>query len=136
MTWRLSDVGVPIDQQSYLRSDCPLCGGFLMDRFWLFAVSLGERRRRIRHNPWEESVGCMPTRHRRGGEAEIELVVLDAQGAVRLSKTYVAEIEEWATMAVGVFGSIDDLQAVLEKALSQVVDKTLDDAELRAALEV
>jgi uncharacterized lipoprotein YajG len=75
---------------------------------------------------------------RREGVAEVELQVVDAQGTPRLTRIYTATVLEGSalSMSTGVFASLDDLKAVLEKALSQVVDKALDDPDLRLALKI
>jgi uncharacterized lipoprotein YajG len=75
---------------------------------------------------------------RREGNAEIELTVKDAAGNLRLKKTYKTSLSEGSalSMATGVLASVEDLRAVLEKTLSQVVDKALDDPEMRAALAI
>jgi len=39
-------------------------------------------------------------------------------------------------MDVGIFASPEELRAVLERTLQEVVDQALDDAELRAALRI
>lgn len=75
---------------------------------------------------------------RREGVAEVELVVADAQGNKRFSKTYTVNRVEGSaiTLSTGVFASIDELRNVLERTLTDLVDKALDDPELRAALQI
>ena len=68
----------------------------------------------------------------------LELTVHDADGRARLTKTYRATRLDgsWLTASAGVFGSVDDLRVTLELALREVVDQALDDAALRAALQL
>lgn len=75
---------------------------------------------------------------RREGNAEVELTVTDQQGVKRFTKTYTHSRLEGSvlSMQTGVFASIDDLRDVLQKTLSELVDKALDDPELRAALKI
>lgn len=75
---------------------------------------------------------------RREGNAEIEVTVVDATGAVRLKKAYkTTRIEgSMLSMSTGVMASVEDLRAVLERTLSETVDKALDDPELRSALGI
>lgn len=75
---------------------------------------------------------------RREGFAEVELTVTDQQGTKRLSKTYMHKRLEGSavTLQTGVLASIDDLRDVLQRTLSELVDKALDDQEMRAALNI
>jgi len=75
---------------------------------------------------------------RREGNAEIELTVRDPQGATRFAKTYTANRLEGSivSLSTGVLASVEDLRAVLERTLSDVIDKALDDPELRSALQI
>ncbi|MFO1328477.1 MAG: YajG family lipoprotein [Rubrivivax sp.] len=75
---------------------------------------------------------------RREANVEIELTVHDADGRARLTKTYRATRLDGSllTASAGVFGSVDDLRVTLELALREVVDQALDDAALRAALQL
>lgn len=75
---------------------------------------------------------------RREGVAEVELTVTDQQGAKRFAKTYTHNRIEGSVLSVqtGVLASIDDLRDVLQRTLSELVDKALDDPELRAALQI
>ncbi|MGE5471421.1 MAG: YajG family lipoprotein [Bacteroidota bacterium] len=75
---------------------------------------------------------------RREGNAKIELTVSDSRGVQRFSRTYTAtRIEGSAlTLSTGVLASVDDLRDVLQRTLSELVDKALDDPELRAALQI
>jgi len=74
---------------------------------------------------------------RREGNVELEVRVVAAGGVVRFAKTYSATRVDGSllTMSAGVFGSVDDLRVTLEATLREVVDKALDDTELRAALQ-
>lgn len=75
---------------------------------------------------------------RREGNAEIEMTVVDAAGALRLKKTYKTSRTEGSavSLATGVLASVEELRAVLERTLSDTVDQALDDPELRAALAI
>jgi uncharacterized lipoprotein YajG len=75
---------------------------------------------------------------RREGNVELEVRVLAAGGVVRFTKTYSATRVDGSilTMSAGVFGSVEDLRVTLEATLREVVDKALDDTELRAALQI
>lgn len=75
---------------------------------------------------------------RREGVAEVELTVSDQQGAKRFTKTYTHNRIEGSVFSVqtGVLASIDDLRNVLQRTLSELIDKALDDSELRAALQI
>lgn len=75
---------------------------------------------------------------RREGTAEVELAVIDLQGAKRLSKTYTHSRTEGSILSLqtGALASIDDLRDVLQRTLSELVDKALDDPELRSALNI
>ena len=75
---------------------------------------------------------------RREGVANIELNVVDVQGNRHFTKTYTVNRIEGSpiTLATGVLASIDDLREVLERTLSELVDKALDDPELRTALQI
>jgi uncharacterized lipoprotein YajG len=75
---------------------------------------------------------------RREANAEIDVTVTDAaSGAKRFSRSYAATNLEGSLISLntGVFASVDDLRVVLEKTLQNVVDKALDDPELRASLK-
>jgi uncharacterized lipoprotein YajG len=74
---------------------------------------------------------------RREANVEIELTVVDVKtGQQRFKRSYSASNLEGSIVALntGVFASVDDLRATLEKTLGDVVDKALDDPALRAAL--
>lgn len=75
---------------------------------------------------------------RREGNAEIEVRVVGANGQTRFAKTYSANKVDGSvlSMSTGVFASVDDLRVTLEATLREVVDKALDDADLRAALQI
>lgn len=74
---------------------------------------------------------------RREGKVEIELAVQDSQGTRKFTRTYSANrLEDGGLLATGIFASTDDLRATLERTLSEVVDKALDDPDLRGALRL
>lgn len=76
---------------------------------------------------------------RREANVEVEISVIDiASGQQRFNRTYSASMVDGSSFAlnVGMFASVEDLRAVVEKALGEVVDKALDDSALRAALRV
>ena len=76
---------------------------------------------------------------RREANVEIEVLVTDAQdGHQRFTRAYSSSNVEGSALAlnVGVFASVDDLRAVTERTLREVVDKALDDTALRAALKM
>lgn len=74
---------------------------------------------------------------RREANAEIE-VRLTRKGAATpaFERTYSANRVEGSALSLktGIFGSVEDLRAVLQKTLGEVIDKALDDPGLRAAL--
>lgn len=74
---------------------------------------------------------------RREGTVEVEVKVVDGNGKQRFAKTYAANRLDGSivTLSAGVFGSVEDLRQTLEATLKDVVDKALDDKELRAALQ-
>jgi uncharacterized lipoprotein YajG len=73
---------------------------------------------------------------RREAHAIIDVSVFDPSGKQIFTQTYTADELEGSLMAlnVGVFGSVDTLRALAEKALNEVVDKALDDTALRNAM--
>lgn len=66
-----------------------------------------------------------------------DVTLLDKAGQRRFARTYSGNQVAGGVIALdtGIFASVDDLKAVLEKALSEAVDKALDDPDLRAALQ-
>lgn len=71
---------------------------------------------------------------RREANVEIEITILDKQGLQRFVRSYTASNSEegsphWRA-------SPDDLRTTLEKTLSEVIDKALDDSALRAAMKL
>ena len=62
--------------------------------------------------------------------------VFDPSGRQVFTQTYTADELEGSLLALntGVFGSVDTLRALAEKALSEVVDKALDDTALRNSM--
>jgi uncharacterized lipoprotein YajG len=75
---------------------------------------------------------------RREANAELEVRVVAAGGEVRFTKTYSTTRVDGSllTLSTGVFASVEDLRVTLEATLREVVDKALDDTELRAALQI
>lgn len=75
---------------------------------------------------------------RREAHAIIDVTVFDPSGRQVFSRTYTADELEGSLMAfnVGVFGSVDTLRALAEKALDEVVDKALDDTALRNSMRL
>lgn len=76
---------------------------------------------------------------RREANVEIQVSVTEnSSGQQRFSRTYVASNVDGSLMSVhtGVFASVEDLRALTEKTLREVVDKALDDTALRAALRL
>lgn len=73
---------------------------------------------------------------RREAHAIIDVSVFDPSGRQVFTRTYTADELEGSLMAlnVGVFGSVETLRALAEKALGEVVDKALDDTALRNAI--
>jgi len=73
---------------------------------------------------------------RREAHAAIDVSVFDSSGKQVFTQTHTADELEGSLMAlnVGVFGSVDTLRALAEKALSEVVDKALDDTAFRNAI--
>lgn len=71
----------------------------------------------------------------RTADVKVEMAVFDTQsGQQRFSRTYEISDSEFSA-AQGVFGSVDDLRAMAEKALRGVLDKALDDSAMRNALK-
>jgi uncharacterized lipoprotein YajG len=74
---------------------------------------------------------------RREANAEIELRVVGARGETRLTKTFTASRLDGSMMSAGgVLASVEDLRVTLEATLREVVDKALDDSEIRQALQI
>jgi hypothetical protein len=73
---------------------------------------------------------------RREAHAAIDVTVFDSSGKQVFTQTYIADELEGSLLAlnVGVFGSVDTLRVLAEKALSEVVDKALDDTAFRNAI--
>ena len=73
---------------------------------------------------------------RREAHAIIDVSVFDPSGRQVFTQTYTADELEGSLLALntGVFGSVDTLRALAEKALSEVVDKALDDTALRNSM--
>lgn len=76
---------------------------------------------------------------RREANVAIDVSVIDSgSGQTRFNRIYTANVIDGSalTMATGVFASVEDLRAVIEKALRETIDKVLDDKDLRAALQI
>lgn len=75
---------------------------------------------------------------RREAHVAIEVRVVDAISEKPVfTQTYTADELDGSLIAlnVGVFGSVESLRALAEKALNEVVDKALDDPALRSAIK-
>jgi hypothetical protein len=74
---------------------------------------------------------------RREAHAELEVRITDASGQTRWTRVYVADATDGSIFALdtSVFASVEDLRKLLEKTLTEAVDKALDDPALRAALK-
>jgi len=75
---------------------------------------------------------------RREANVEIEVHILDAAGQPHFTRTYSASNLDGSilSMKTGVFASVDDLRATLERTLRETVDKALNDTALRLALQL
>jgi Uncharacterized lipoprotein len=75
---------------------------------------------------------------RREATVEIELTVIDAGGQSKFTRVYRGNNVDGSsmTLSAGVFGSVDELRAVMEKTLRETIDKALEDSALRAALQI
>lgn len=75
---------------------------------------------------------------RREATIEVELTVLGADGQSKFTRVYRGNNVEGSlvTLNAGVFGSVEELRAVLEKTLRETVDKALEDTALRSALQI
>jgi len=76
---------------------------------------------------------------RREANVEIEVLVTEtASGQQRFSRTYSGSNVDGSLISVntGVFGSVEDLRALTEKTLREVVDKALDDPALHAVIRL
>jgi uncharacterized lipoprotein YajG len=73
---------------------------------------------------------------RREAHVDIEITVLDKSGRQRFTRKYTASNVDGSLLSfdVGVFASVEDLRAIMEKTLHEAVDQALDDSTLRAAL--
>jgi len=74
---------------------------------------------------------------RRESTVDIEIILTDTKtGQQKFKQTYNTynEVGSLVSVQTGIFASVDDLRVVAEKALSQTVDKALDDSAFRAAL--
>lgn len=74
---------------------------------------------------------------RREANAEIEISVIElATGHSRFTRTYSASNVEGSIMSLktGIFASVEELRALAERTLNEVVDEALDDSTLHAAL--
>ena len=70
---------------------------------------------------------------RREAHAEVEVSIFELSTGNRVfNQTYTAdELDGSLVTAAGIFGSVESLRALAEKALTEVVDKALDDTALR-----
>lgn len=75
---------------------------------------------------------------RRDAHVDIEILVVDKAGQQRFSRLYKSRRVngKLGSSDVGIFASVDDLRAVLENTLLDVVNQALDDNELRLALQL
>lgn len=75
---------------------------------------------------------------RREANVVVDLAVKDAAGRETFARTYTVDRVEGSVLAMdaGIFASTEDLRLVLERAVREIVDKALDDPELRAALRI
>ena len=75
---------------------------------------------------------------RREATIELELTVLDSNGHTKFTRSYRSNTLDGSvlTLSTGVFASVEDLRAVMERTLRETVDKALDDSALRAALQI
>ena len=76
---------------------------------------------------------------RREANVEIEVSVTEiSSGHQRFSRTYTATNVDGSllSLSTGIFASVDELRAVTEKTLREVVDKALNDTSLRASLRL
>ena len=75
---------------------------------------------------------------RREATIEVELTVLGTDGRSKFTRVYRGNNVEGSpvTLSAGVFGSVEELRAVLEKTLRETVDKALEDTALRSALQI
>ena len=75
---------------------------------------------------------------RREATIEVELTVLGTDGQSKFTRVYRGNNVEGSpvTLNAGVFGSVEELRAVLEKTLRETVDQALEDTALRAALKM
>jgi uncharacterized lipoprotein YajG len=75
---------------------------------------------------------------RREAHVEIDITIVDKAGQHRFVRTYKADNVDGSmlSLSTGVFASVDELRVVIEKTLSEAVDKALDDSALRAALQL
>ena len=74
---------------------------------------------------------------RREAHAQIDVrVIQKSTGRQVFSQTYTADELDGSLLAlnVGIFASVETLRALAEKALDEVVDKALDDSDLRYSL--
>jgi uncharacterized lipoprotein YajG len=75
---------------------------------------------------------------RREAHIQIELTVVEKSTQQRFTRLYKSDNVDGSliSLSTGVFASVDDLRAVLEKTLRDVVDQALEDSELRTALRL
>ncbi|WP_374267096.1 YajG family lipoprotein [Zoogloea sp.] len=75
---------------------------------------------------------------RREANVVVDLAVSGPDGRQVFARAYAVDRVEGSALALdtGVFASTEDLRLLLERVLREVVDKALDDPELRAALRI
>lgn len=76
---------------------------------------------------------------KREANVVIDVSVIDnSTSQTRFMHSYTTNIIDGSalSMSTGVFASVEELRAVIEKALRETVDKALDDSALRAALQI
>lgn len=76
---------------------------------------------------------------KREANVVIDVSVTDNNtGQTRFTHSYTSNVIDGSalSMSTGVFASVEDLRAVIEKALREAVDKALEDSALRAALQI
>ena len=74
---------------------------------------------------------------RKEANAEIQVAVSESKGGKQVfANEYRASNVEGSvlTLSAGIFGSVEELRALMEKTLQQAVDQALDDPALRSAV--
>ena len=75
---------------------------------------------------------------RREATIKIELVIRDANGIETFTRSYASSRVDRSPLSFStrVFGSTDEVRAVMDKTLRDTVERALNDSALRAALQV